>query len=106
VQVDAMTGCCFRAAERLDVAIGMLVLVIVYLAVLTWQTMGAFRCARRIGGFWPIVAIVVFGVAWLGKIVENFDVSPPLGVVLIIWFSAIAMVSLPMRSLGSRMSAP
>jgi hypothetical protein len=78
----------------------MLVLVIVYLAVLTWQTMGAFRCARRIGGFWPIVAIVVFGVAWLGKIVENFDVSPPLGVVLIIWFSAIAMVSLPMRSLG------
>jgi hypothetical protein len=51
----------YSASElyRGPLAIGMLVLVIVYLAALTWQTMGVFRCARRVGGFWLIVAIVV-----------------------------------------------
>jgi hypothetical protein len=80
------------------VAIGMLVLLIVYLAVLTWQTMGVFRCGRRVGGFWSIVVIVVFGVVWLGEIVPSFDVLLPLGVVLIIWFLAIAMVAFVRRT--------
>jgi hypothetical protein len=37
----------YSASEgyRAPLAIGMLVLVIMYLAVLTWQTMGVFRCA-------------------------------------------------------------
>jgi hypothetical protein len=83
---------------RAPVAIGMLVLLIVYLAVLTWQTMGVFRCARRVGGFWSIVAIVVFGVVWLGEIVPSFDALLPLGVVLIIWFLAIAMVAFVRRA--------
>ena len=80
------------------VAIGMSVLLVVYLAVLTWQTMGVFRCARRVGGFWSIAAIVVCGFVWLGEIVPSFDVLLPLGVVLIIWFLAIAMVAFLRRT--------
>jgi hypothetical protein len=78
----------YSASERYraPLAIGMLALVIVYLAVLTWQTMGVFRCARRVGGFWSIVAIVVFGIGRLGEIVPSLDVDLPLGVALIIWF--------------------
>jgi hypothetical protein len=56
------------------------------------------RCARRVGGFWSIAAIVVFGVGWLGEIVPSLDVDLPLGVALIIWSFALAMVAFVRRT--------
>jgi hypothetical protein len=41
---------------------------------------------------------VVFGVGWLGEIVPSLDVDLPLGVALIIWSFALAMVAFVRRT--------
>jgi hypothetical protein len=76
--------------------VGMILLTVGVLhfpGVVTWQTMGIFRCARRVGGFWSGVAIVLYCVGWFAIVWQYWKVTPTLGVIAAGFFMAICAVA-------------
>jgi hypothetical protein len=54
-----------KPSDRMEMPLAILAIMLLNCPVLlTWQTMGLFRCARRRGGFWSVVAVLMFVAAW------------------------------------------
>ena len=54
-----------KPSGRMEMPLAILAVMFLNCPVpLTWQTMGLFRCARRRGGFWSVVAVLMFVAAW------------------------------------------
>ena len=50
-----------KPSDRMEMPLAILAIMFLNCPVLlTWQTMGLFRCARRRGGYWSVVAVLMF----------------------------------------------
>ena len=88
-----------KPSDRMGMPLAILAIMFLNCPVLlTWQTMGLFRCARRRGGFWSVVAVLMFVAAWLQWAkVWGENLSPPAVVVRLVFLIAIFLIAFRRR---------
>ena len=88
-----------KPSDRMGMPLAILAIMFLNCPVLlTWQTMGLFRCARRRGGFWSVVAVLTFVAAWLQWAkVWSENLSPPAVVVRLVFLIAIFLIAFRRR---------
>ena len=87
-------------SERMGMPLAILAIMSLNCPVLlTWQTMGLFRCARRRGGFWATVAVLTCVAMWLQWAkVWGENLSPPAVFVPLVFLLAIFLLAFRRRS--------